>query len=114
MENSSWKRTFRPVLILTISRDSRNFMCRYIAALVLALLVPCLCICAGNVVDFIDFSLRASNNSLLLSGRLYVPPVAATSARPLIIFMHGAGEVGTNNTSQVNGNIDNLLNEAKL
>lgn len=27
--------------------------------------------------------------------------------------MHGAGESGTNNAAQVNGNIDNLLAEAK-
>jgi predicted peptidase len=31
----------------------------------------------------------------------------------LIVFLHGAGESGTNNTAQVNGNIDNLLAAAK-
>lgn len=48
-------------------------------------------------------------------GRLYVPPEATTSGepRPLILFLHGAGETGSNNTSQVNGNIDNLLANAK-
>src|SRR5262245_9814122 len=89
-------------------------MSRYIAALALAVLVPWPCVWGANVSDFIDFSLRAANNSLLLPGRLYVPPEAAISSRPLILFMHGAGETGTNNISQINGNIDNLLAEAKV
>jgi predicted peptidase len=36
------------------------------------------------------------------------------SARPLILFMHGAGETGTDNVDQINRNIDNLLAEAKV
>jgi dienelactone hydrolase len=64
---------------------------------------------AANVNDFLDFS-RPS-----VPGRLYVPPEAAdpSEPRPLILFLHGAGETGTNNVSQVNGNIDNLLQGAK-
>jgi predicted esterase len=64
---------------------------------------------AADVNDFDDFS------STLLPGRLYVPPEAADSgtARPFILFLHGAGETGSNNVSQVNGNIDNLLAAAK-
>lgn len=42
-----------------------------------------------------------------------MPPAATTSPRPCIVFLHGGGEAGTNNTSQINGNIDNLLAEAK-
>jgi predicted peptidase len=70
---------------------------------------------AADVRDFIDFSLRGSNNSLLLPGRLYVPPEAANplESRPLILFLHGAGESGTNNVGQINSNMDNLLAEAK-
>jgi predicted peptidase len=69
---------------------------------------------AANVSDFLDFSLRAADNSLLMPGRLYVPPDSSSGEpRPLILFLHGGGEMGTNNTSQVNGNIDNLLNAAK-
>src|SRR6478752_4651446 len=71
---------------------------------------------AANVADFIDFSLRNPRNQVTLPGRLYVPPEAAsdpTTPRPFILFFHGAGEDGTNNTSQINGNIDNLLAEAK-
>src|SRR6185436_15871527 len=71
---------------------------------------------AANVADFLDFSLRNASNQVILPGRLYVPPEATsdpTTPRPFILFMHGGGETGTNNTSQVNGNIDNLLAEAK-
>jgi poly(3-hydroxybutyrate) depolymerase len=71
---------------------------------------------AANVADFVDFSLRNASNQVILPGRLYVPPEAAsdpTTPRPFILFFHGAGEDGTNNTSQINGNIDNLLAEAK-
>jgi predicted peptidase len=70
---------------------------------------------AANPAEFVDFSLR-SGSTLLLPGRLYVPPSAVTdpaTMRPLIVFLHGAGESGANNTAQVNGNIDNLLAEAK-
>lgn len=62
---------------------------------------------AANINDFINFS------DTSLPGRLYVPPQAATEPRPLIVFLHGAGESGSNNTAQVNGNIDNLLAAAK-
>lgn len=70
---------------------------------------------AALLSDFADFSLR-SGTSTLLPGRLYIPPAAITdpaTERPLILFLHGAGESGTNNSAQVNGNIDNLLAEAK-
>ena len=64
---------------------------------------------AAPITDFLDYS-RAG-----LPGRLYVPPEAANPSepRPLILFLHGAGETGSNNTAQVNGNIDNLLANAK-
>ena len=70
---------------------------------------------AANVADFVDFSLRNNSNQVILPGRLYVPPEASNPAvpRPFILFFHGAGESGTNNTSQINVNIDNLLAEAK-
>lgn len=70
---------------------------------------------AANINNFQVFSLpNPSGPTPLLPGRLYVPPEAATSPRPLIVFLHGAGEAGTNNSLQVNVNIDNLLAEAKL
>ena len=72
---------------------------------------------AANVADFVDFSLRDLRGRVVLPGRLYVPPEAAvdpTISRPFILFLHGGGEVGTNNVSQINVNIDNLLAEAKM
>jgi predicted peptidase len=71
---------------------------------------------AAEIADFIDFSLRDTNNSVALPGRLYVPPDAANDShipRPLIVFLHGSGEAGNDNVNQINGNIDNLLAEAK-
>jgi predicted peptidase len=70
---------------------------------------------SANIRDFVDFSLRDESNRLLVPGRLYVPPEAGDPAmlRPLILFLHGAGEIGSNNAAQVNQNIDNLLAEAK-
>src|SRR5689334_11227696 len=97
-----------------LDRASVAFASRCVALVALAALVPWPCVRAANVSDFIDFSLRAADNSLLLPGRLYVPPVASVSARPLILFMHGAGETGTDNVDQINVNIDNLLAEAKV
>jgi predicted peptidase len=85
-----------------------------ICVFLLAVVASPPCAWAANVNDFVDFSLRATNNSLLLPGRLYVPPEASNpTARPLIVFLHGAGESGTNNVGQINQNIDNLLAEAK-
>lgn len=63
---------------------------------------------AANISDFIDFSTTS------VPGRLYVPPLAATGPRPLIVFLHGSGEVGSDNQVQVTGqNINNLLSAAK-
>ena len=63
----------------------------------------------ANVADFLDFS------DPIVPGRLYVPPEAGDPAdpRPLILFLHGAGQRGGDNVSQINGNIDNLLDAAK-
>ena len=42
-----------------------------------------------------------------LPGRLYVPSGYNPAQQyPLILFLHGFGERGTNNTAQVNGNIE--------
>jgi predicted esterase len=82
--------------------------------LILTLLI-CLPAQAAQVSDFVNFSLLSSpGQSVLLPGRLYVPPSAASGPRPLIVFLHGSGAAGTNNSSQVNASIDNLLAEAKL
>ena len=88
---------------------------RRIAIGVLAIGVSACCRAdAASVADFVNFTLpNPGVGNPLLPGRLYVPPEAASSPRPLIVFLHGAGESGLNNTAQVNGNIDNLLAEAK-
>lgn len=73
-------------------------------------------ISAANVNDFIDFSLRDENNAIVFPGRLHVPAEFSqdpSTPRPLILFLHGAGEAGTDNLKQINGNIDNLLAAAK-
>ena len=70
---------------------------------------------AANVNEFSNFSLT-SGSMTVLPGRLYIPPEAAinpSEPRPLVVFLHGAGEAGSNNSAQVNANIDNLLAEAK-
>jgi predicted peptidase len=67
---------------------------------------------AASVNDFVDYSLRDESNMVLLPGRLHVPAAYAsdpTTPRPLILFLHGGGEVGTDNLLQINGNIDRLL-----
>jgi predicted peptidase len=64
---------------------------------------------AASVSDFIDFSL-VSGSTVLLPGRLHIPDnYDPNKSYPLITFFHGYGERGTNNTSQINSNINNLL-----
>jgi len=47
--------------------------------------------------------------------RLYVPPDYDPDYRyPLVLFLHGWGERGTDNVSQINGNIDNLFAHVKM
>ena len=82
--------------------------------------ISCIVMLAGRVAsaaslsDFVDFTMPNPDiGSPLLPRRSYVPPEAANGPRPLILFLHGGGESGSNNTAQVNGNIDNLLSEAK-
>ena len=62
-----------------------------------------------------DFLARTYTESgLTLPYRLFKPLNYDPSKEyPLVLFMHGAGERGTNNTSQINGNIDNLLAHVK-
>jgi predicted peptidase len=70
---------------------------------------------AADVNEFIDFSLTGSSG-VLLPGRLYVPPEAIadpSQPRPLITFLHGGGEAGTNNVAQLHPNIDGIFAEAK-
>lgn len=72
---------------------------------------------AAEISDFQVYSYLNAQGTTLLPGRLYVPAGYATNPtmpRPLILFLHGGGEVGTDNVSQVNGNIDQLLANSKV
>jgi predicted peptidase len=71
---------------------------------------------AANIADFTDYSLRNTRGQVLLPGRLFVPPEAASdppSRRPLMVYLHGGGANGTNNTAQVEQTPDPLVDEAK-
>jgi predicted peptidase len=70
---------------------------------------------AIEISDFVDFSLR-SGDSTLLPGRLYIPPAAIGSSampRPFIVFLHGGGGAGTDNMRQLNQDIADLAYEAE-
>ena len=57
-----------------------------------------------------------NDGNIEVPGRILIPPQATanpTQKFPLIIFLHGSDEAGTNNTSQVIANIDYLVNNAK-
>lgn len=71
---------------------------------------------AAPVADFIDYSLRNASNQVILPGRLYVPPEAASqpgSPRPFLVFLHGGGANGTDNLAQLTHVADHMLDEAK-
>lgn len=58
-----------------------------------------------------DFLFRnTSPDNTGMPYRIFVPPgYTATQAYPLIVFLHGAGEAGTNNTAQLNNNANGAL-----
>jgi predicted esterase len=71
---------------------------------------------AANVSDFADFSLLDSRGNVLLPGRLYVPPEAAsdpTKPRPLMVFLHGGGADGRDNVGQLAALSDQMVTQAK-
>ena len=71
---------------------------------------------AAPLADFIDYSLVSSRGGLVLPGRLFVPPEAAAdplTPRPFMLYLHGGGAIGTNNTTQIEQTPDGLLDEAK-
>jgi poly(3-hydroxybutyrate) depolymerase len=87
-----------------------------LCALVAAALVAPPRASAAPLADFIDYSLRNNNGQVVLPGRLYAPPEASAdpaTPRPFIVYLHGSGAAGTNNTRQVEGMADYLLDEVK-
>jgi predicted peptidase len=70
----------------------------------------------AEVSEFLDFSLRTPRGQVALPGRLFVPPEAVAdpiTKRPLIVWLHGGGDAGTNNVNQVRWDVDLLFAEAK-
>src|SRR5262245_52938402 len=68
----------------------------------------------ADITDFVDYSYSAPGVSL--PGRLYVPPEAAVDLsvrRPLVVYLHGGGAVGTNNVTQIEQTPPFLIDEAK-
>jgi predicted peptidase len=106
------------VLNLTVVGRTRSDIMQNIVSLTVVALTgfyPAFSSSAANVSDFINYSVD-SNNNVQLPGRLHVPADYAANPdieRPLILFLHGGGESGTNNLAQINGNVDNLLAAAK-
>lgn len=71
---------------------------------------------AASIADFADFSLRNARGGVELPGRLFIPPEAsgpAASPRPLMVYLHGGGAIGTNNVTQIEQTPDYLVDEAK-
>jgi dienelactone hydrolase len=69
---------------------------------------------AADPNEFLVYNHYNQDGTLDLWGRLFVPlNYNPNQSYPIVLFFHGQGEIGTNNTSQVNGNIDNLLAAAK-
>jgi predicted peptidase len=94
--------------------DMRNSSCAFCFLFALNLATPNVAL-AIELSDFVDFSLRSAD-STLLPGRLYVPPDATggtVSPRPLIVFLHGGGAAGTDNVRQLNQDIAELAYEAE-
>lgn len=78
----------------------------------------------GALSDFQVFNYYFNGNTTTpaLPGRLFVPAIhdpaspsynPGAPSLPIVLFFHGMGERGTDNTLQVNGNIDHLLAAAK-
>ena len=86
-----------------------------IATAVVALLASITSARAANIADFVDFTLRTPRGQVVLPGRLYVPPNASSGSHPvpLIVYLHGSGASGTNNSLQIEQTPDMLASEAK-
>jgi predicted esterase len=71
---------------------------------------------AASLADFPDYSLRNSSGNALLPGRLFTPPEAlgdTATPRPLMVYLHGGGAIGTDNVTQIAQTPDYLVEEAK-
>jgi predicted peptidase len=69
---------------------------------------------AANPNEFLAGTYTEPGTGYHLPYRLFVPTdYDPAKEYPLVLFLHGAGESGTDNVAQVNGNIDNLFARVK-
>ena len=88
---------------------------RALGAIVAAVLLSAIAR-AASIADFADYSHRNDANQVLLPGRLFTPPEAAANPatpRPLMVYLHGGGAIGTDNVTQILQTPDYLIDEAK-
>lgn len=80
---------------------------RCVLALLAGLLVPAV----AGAATAADFVFRSYTDALGTTPyRLFVPKTYNAAVRyPVVLFLHGAGEQGTNNTSQMNNNANGAL-----
>src|SRR3954466_14928223 len=77
-------------------------------AAILATSALCSTVWAAAAADFAFRSYTDANGTTPY--RLYVPRnYDPTHSYPVVLFLHGAGEVGTNNVSQLNNNANGAL-----
>ncbi|MGW8257029.1 MAG: carboxylesterase family protein [Thermoguttaceae bacterium] len=70
---------------------------------------------AADAQDFLESIYTEPGTGLQLPYQLFVPTGYDPSKEyPMVVFLHGAGESGTDNLKQINGNIDNLLAHVKM
>lgn len=86
-----------------------------ITTLALMLMMPCV-FGSSAKVNVLNESIGKTFESQINAGyslvyRIYVPAnYDASKDYPVLLFLHGAGERGNNNTSHVNGTVQNLFN----
>jgi predicted esterase len=81
-----------------------------------AILAPLPAARAANTAAFSDYSFRNAAGQVVLPGRLYIPPETIAdpdAVRPLLVYLHGGGAIGTDNTTQILQTPDYMLEVAK-
>ena len=89
---------------------------KYIFPVLLSLLASVTSAHAATPADFLFRNTETNGSGMPY--RIFVPPgYVATQAYPLIVFLHGSGEAGTNNTNQLNNSANGamkLVSDANL
>ena len=90
---------------------SKRFLCATVA--VVAFMSLTSGVCGADPSEFLALSYTDENGTMPY--RLYVPPTYDPAKQyPLVLFLHGLGEQGSDNIQQVNGNINNLFTHVKM